>query len=131
MRKALRDTGLEKLADYYVEAEKIFGVNAIFLASLTAQESAWGTSNRAINQNNLSGFEVYHADAKGRYFQNKRESIMKTAELLSKNYLNENGVYYKGKDIFNVNSTYCPNDDYYWSSSINKIAYGLVKKVNN
>lgn len=131
MKKGLKGTGLESLAENYVEAEKEYGVNAIFLASLTAQESAWGTSNRARTQNNLSGFEVYSAGAKGRYFDSKRESILTTAKLLANLYLNPNGSYYRGKDIYSVNYTYCPNDNYYWSKNINQIAEGLVQKMNS
>lgn len=131
MAVALFGTGLEEVAYAYVKAEKEWGVNAIFLASLTAEESAWGNSSRAINQNNLSGYAVYSAGAEGRYFSSKEESIMETAKLICQQYLKPTGAYYNGVSIYDVNTRYCPNDGGAWSSNISSIAYSLVSKINN
>lgn len=131
MTVALKGTGLESVASYYVEAEKIWGVNAIFLASLTAEESAWGRSSRAVNQNNLSGYAVYSAGAEGKTFGSKKESIMATAELICNSYLKTTGAYHNGTSIYSVNIRYCPDDGGNWGNNINSIAYSLVSKINN
>ena len=130
MTVALFGTGLEEVAYVYVKAEKEWGVNAIFLASLTAEESAWGTSSR-VNQNNLSGYAVYSAGAEGRYFSSKEECIMETAKLICQQYLKPTGAYHNGISIYDVNIRYCPNDGGTWSKNISSIAYSLVSKINN
>lgn len=99
--------------------------------ALTAEESRWGTSNRARTQNNLSGYAVYSASAKGASFGSKGESIMATAKLIGEEYINPNGQYYNGSSIASVNIRYCPNDGGQWSSNITQIAYELVSKINS
>lgn len=127
----LKGTGLEGLESSYIEAEKEYGVNAIFLCALTAEESAWGTSNRARNQNNMSGFEVYNDDAVGATFSSKHESIMTTARLLKNHYLTPNGSYFNGYSIYDVNKNYCPVNGTSWSDNISAIANQLVRKINS
>lgn len=131
LNTVLADTDLSGLGDAYVKAEEEYGVNALFLTALTAQESGWGSSNRARTQNNLSGYAVYSDGSKGRSFSSKTSSIMATAKLLSKDYLNKNGKHYKGTDIYSVNETYCPVDGYTWAESINIIANDLVSQINS
>lgn len=131
LEKGLKGTGLEGLGKWYLEAEKKYGVNAIFLVALTAQESSWGNSNRARTQNNLSGFAVYSDDAAGVTFTSKGESIMKTAKLIGEKYINSNGEYYNGASVRAVNIKYCPNDGWHWSQNITQIAYDLVRKINS
>lgn len=46
-------------ASAFVEAEKKYGVNAFFMAGIVALESGFATSRRAIEDNNLTGYEVY------------------------------------------------------------------------
>lgn len=131
MKKALKDTNLSEVSHVYIEAERIWGVNAIFLASLTAEESGWGSSHRALNQNNLSGFGVYSTGSEGVTFSSWEESIMKTAELICNNYLKSEGIYHNGITIYDVNISYCPNDGGKWSENISNIAFELVEKVNS
>ena len=131
MTVALLGTGLESVAHTYVEAEKEWGVNAIFLASLTAEESGWGTSDRAIYQNNLTGYAVYGANAEGENFTSWSSSIMETAKLICNEYLKQSGKFHNGISIYSVNTLYCPNDGGKWSSNISNIANSLVHKINN
>lgn len=131
LEKGLKGTGLEGLGSWYLKAEQTYGVNAIFLMALTAQESAWGTSNRAVTQNNLSGYAVYSASAEGTTFDSKGESIMATAKLIGEKYISSNGEYYNGTSVASVNIRYCPDDGGHWSSNITQIAYDLVNKINS
>lgn len=128
---ALTGTGLEGLAHAYTEAELTYGVNAIFLVALTAEESGWGNSHRAKTQNNLSGFAVYSPTSRGTTFSSKEESIMATARLLKEDYLNSDGQYYNGTSISSVNIRYCPNDGGNWSKNITAIANEIVSKINS
>lgn len=131
LEKGLKGTSLEGLGSWYLKAEETYGVNAIFLMALTAQESAWGTSNRARIQNNLSGFAVYSASAEGATFNSKGESIMATAKLIGEKYISSDGEYYNGTSVASVNIRYCPDDGGHWSNNITQIAYDLVNKINS
>lgn len=134
MRKSLEGTNLYDVADAFIESESEYGVNAYFLASICAQESSWGDSNRAKNQNNLTGYAVYNNSSEGASFSSRTESVKATAKLLSSDYLAEDGDYYLGKSIWNINTNYCllPNNepDFDWSKSITKIANNLINKAN-
>ena len=123
----IKDSKLKGLGASYKQAEEEYGVNAIFLIALTAQESGWGTSRRAIEDNNLSGFEVYTPQSRGAIFNTKHESIMTTGKLLGEEYLSKGGQYYKGKDIYTVNETYCPVEGHKWANNIVNIAKELMK----
>jgi beta-N-acetylglucosaminidase len=120
---ALKDTGLEGLESAFIKAEATYGINAIFLTSLVAQESGWGNSSRAKRQNNLSGYAVYSDSSAGKTFSSKTESILVTAELLRENYVNE-GLY----SISSINNKYSADED--WDKGIHSIASDLVVKAN-
>lgn len=133
MYKALKGTALYELAPIYVEAEQLYGVNALFIAGLTAQESGWGTSNRAIYDNNLTGFGVYNSSSKGINATSKRENILQTTNWLKNKYLTPGASYFYGYGIKDVNVKYCLGSngltDYHWSSNITKIAQNLLIKI--
>lgn len=134
MKKALKGTALYKEASSFVDAEKKYGVNALFLAGIVANESSWGKSDRANYQNNLSGYAVFSRGAEGRTFDSWRESILETAKLLSEDYLNPKGKYYRGKSVSEVNTLYCQADgqpDYRWSGIVGSIANDFRNKINN
>lgn len=131
---ALKGTSLSGLEGAFIASEKEYGVNAMFLVGLVANESGWGESERAQTQNNLTGYAVYHNYSRGATFNSKEESILETARLLSEDYLNPNGEHYNGYSLWQVNIKYSqkdgqPNED--WSSVINSITNDLVTKINN
>lgn len=135
MRRALKGTTMEDLAEAFVDAEKAYSVNAFFLAGLVANESSWATSPRAVNQNNLTGHAVYTDSSDGTYFSSKAESILKTAEDIRRDYLDPNGVYNNGVSLSGVNTKYSqlgegiPNPA--WYEVINDIASGLRNSAND
>lgn len=136
MRRALEGTSLYELSSAYIEAEEMYGVNAYFIAAITGLESSWGTSNRAENSNNLSGFAVYNNTAEGRTFESKEHCVLETAKLLSEEYLNEDGKYYNGVSAKAVNTKYCflpdsSETDYTWYQKVTSIAIGLKNKAND
>lgn len=124
----LEGTALQELSSHYIKYEEIYGVNAIFVVALTAEESGWGTSYRAVNHNNLSGFNI-NSDDSYYAFSSKQESLEATYRLLSEEYLNEAGNYYNGLSIYNVNERYC-NDSgtYSWSNNISTIINELKER---
>lgn len=133
LEKALAGTALSHLAPTFVEAEKTYGVNALFLIGLVANESAWGTSSRAKYDNNMTGYAVYTSASRGGVFNSKHESIMLTAKLLREHYLDENGTYYNGKSLWAVNRRYSRegnSTNTHWSKTINSIAQDLKSKIN-
>ena len=135
MQRALKDTELYNDSKSFIEAEQIYNVNAYFLAAICANESSWGTSNRAINQNNLSGYAVYNDKAKGANFESRHDSIMATAKLLKENYLTPGSMCFNGYSVVDVNKKYCflqdqKTIDFNWSSQVKSIASDLVYKAN-
>ena len=148
LRKVLEGTGLENLTDVYIAIEKEYGINAIIFASLSAHESAWGTSRRAIEDNNLTGFGVEEASSEGINAETKEENLFRTAKWLKDEYLSEEGLYYNGLSLKSVNKSFCLKNklnskgrpikekgkfvkvpDYEWSDSIKDIAEDLYNKI--
>lgn len=127
---ALQDTELYKLIPYFIEAEETYGVNVFALIGLVANESSWGTSTRAVNDNNLTGYAVYSVNSRGKVFSSKRESILETARMLKTDYLDPEGIWFNGKSLWDVNKKYCvtPGNEYKWANTINKISYKLQNK---
>lgn len=135
MRKALEGTALYDYAELFCAIEKEYGINAYLLPSIAAQESSWGTSNRAVNDNNLTGLEVYEPVSRGYVSDSKYDNLIRTAELLSSEYLSKNGKYYNGLSVYDINTKYCYYEDksgpnYKWSDGVISIANQLIDKAN-
>lgn len=128
MHQMLSGTALETLVDAYYWYEQVYNVNAIFMMSLNAHESAWGRSSLAISNNNLGGYKA--SDGSFKYFNSWGEFLDENFRLISEEYLDPNGLFYNGVDIYSVNIRYCtePND-HSWSEGINQIAYELLNKL--
>lgn len=125
MYALLKDTTMRKLSGAFVEAEREYGVNALFLAGLVALESEWNTSPRAMRGNNIAGVAVYNDSSPGVNYDSKRECILDVAKKLRENYLVESGQYYKGLSSSNVEFYYCAKKD--WNEQIDSIAGGFVR----
>lgn len=117
------------LSGALVDAEKECGVNAFTMAAIVALESGFATSRRAVEDNNLTGYEVYSDDSEGRLFSSQYESILHTARHLSKNYLTEGEMYYRGVSIDDVQVNYCPDEGKgkNWDVKVDKLASGFLK----
>lgn len=128
MHQMLSGTALETLVDAYYWYEEVYNVNAIFMMALNAHESAWGRSSLAISNNNLGGYKA--SDGSFKYFDSWGEFLDENFRLISEEYLDPDGLFYNGVDIFSVNIRYCtePND-LSWSDGINQIAYELLNKL--
>jgi beta-N-acetylglucosaminidase len=125
IRLILQGTALEDLAQDFIDAEQEYQVNAVFLISICALESGWGTSARARRDNNLTGFGVYTDSSKGINSATKRDNILLTAKTLHENYLTKDGKCYKGVSVSAVAKSYCTSDT--WSGKISSIGNNLKK----
>ena len=123
----LDGTNIQHLSDVLVSIEDNFGINSILMASLVALESGWGTSNRT-NQNNYTGYAIYSDNTTGPMFSTPDENIIATAQLLSSDYVSQNGNHYTGPSIYDINTNYSSDKD--WSTKIVQIANKLVDKYN-
>ena len=121
----LEGTALQTLSNAYVYMEELYGVNAIYLMSLSAEESGWGRSQLAITHNNIGGIKSSNG---WMYFSDWGECLDYKARLLKNQYLSENGDYFNGYSIWNVNIKYCEQNT--WADNISSIAYGLLNKIN-
>ena len=124
------NNNISGLTETLIEAEQKYNINAFFLTAIIAHESTWGKSNRAVNQNNLGGVEVYSPTSEGKTYNSKENSVLGIANFLRRDYLNTDGKYYNGLSTSDVNTAYClkadkETTDYHWTESINNIANGL------
>lgn len=123
MFEILEGKPIQKHSEFIVDMEQIYGVNALFVVGILGIESGFGTSYRAINHNNLAGYNISGDDS---YFAfNSQEAcIEEVFRLISEEYLSEDGLFYNGTSIWNVNKLYCTSDN--WASKINQIIYELI-----
>ena len=122
------------MGNLFVDLERRTGVNALFLASIAALESGWGTTHLAIRKNNLYGIGHYESDGKTR-FENSRtfgtvgESAEYAANLLKDYYLTAGAKYYKGTTIKAVGVNYCEGN--VWATQVADIwENSFLKRIN-
>ncbi|MDD4370787.1 MAG: glucosaminidase domain-containing protein [Anaerostipes sp.] len=125
----LQGSALESLASSFKKCEDTYGVNAVFVASIAIHESAWGTSRRAKEDNNLTGYGVTSDAAKGINAQTKEENLLMTAKLLKEKYLVEEGAYYHGPSVKGVNQCYCVGNT--WAGYVTNYAYQLMDRLQS
>lgn len=123
----LEGTALYADAKAYVKAEEKYHVNAVFLMGIAAHESAWGTSRRAREDNNLTGYGVTSDHAKGINKSTKEAGLLATAETLHEKYLTPSGSYYVGTSAAAVNKHYCVGGE--WAAVVVKNAYLLMNRL--
>ena len=122
----LEGSALQTVSRIYPYIESVYGINAIFLMALNIEESGHGTSSLAINNNNLGGVKDRYGG--WAYFDDWGNCVEYIADLLYNEYLSEDGLYFNGLSIYDVNVRYC--EVYEWSENINQIAYELLNKIN-
>lgn len=116
-------------AEYFYYAERQYGVNGIFLASMAIHEGGWGTSNIANDKKNLFGYGAYDSDPYGgaMAFDTYAEGIDLVARVLAKTYLYPagtdiydgliaTGTYYNGPTLAGVNTRYASDKN--WANGI-------------
>ena len=128
MRQILQDTDLQEFAPVYVRIEKELHINAIAICALSALESGWGTSKRAKEDHNYTGFGVYSDEAEGINAASGEENLLMTAKHIREKYLTKGAVYDNGPSLIGINTMYCVGDT--WAYKITDIGYRLMAKLN-
>lgn len=129
MQKILSGTELSDCAAYFVECEETYGVNAIFIAGIAIHESGWGTSRRAREDHNLTGYGVTSDEAKGINENTRRSGLLRTAKCLKESYLTKGSKFYHGTSVSAINVKYCVGDT--WASSVTKAGYELIERIGD
>lgn len=115
----LEDTGLKGQGKYFVEVERRYGINAIYLLAMANHESFYGDSNIAREKNNLFGFNAYDIDPKyhASSYDSYGESILDVGMKVKKFYLSEDGQFFKGFSAKSMNYYYASDPS--WGDKIN------------
>lgn len=104
--RALGDVrkGLHTVADYIIQAEQTYGVNALYLTAVLGLESGWGKYEHGIN--NIAGWK---GGPNGTFsnFESRYDCIMTVAEGLSTHFVDR-----VGSNISDVAIMYCPDYGY-------------------
>lgn len=108
IEKMLSGTALSGLGQAFVDAEKTYGVNALYMMGLAAEESGYGTSNYAVNRNNLYGWGAVDSNPDlAKHFDTKYNATQFVASKLKQNYLTEGGAYHEGYTARSIDVHYC------------------------
>ena len=126
---ALKGTKLSEHVNSFLLVEQTYNINALAMIGIVANESSWLKSDRTLRQNNVTGYAVYADTSEGASFSSIDECILKTAELLSKEYLSPQGRYYHGLSTSNVNTMYSSDAD--WHNIVTDIANQIKDEVND
>lgn len=118
----LAGTALAGLGNSYMNAEKSFGVSALYLAAHSIEESGWGTSAIAQAKHNLFGFGADDSNPfeDAMSFPSFDACIQYVANFVKVNYLTPGGAFYHGPTLRGMNVDYA--SDPYWASKIAAIA---------
>ncbi|MCL6548146.1 MAG: SH3 domain-containing protein [Alicyclobacillus sp.] len=112
-------------ASDYLEAQRTFGVNALYLVAHSVIESAWGLSRIAHDKNNLFGYAAYDQDPydSATTFPSKRYAILYEAWFVRTHYLDPGGPYYHGPDLDGMNVNYATDPN--WAESIAAVMWQM------
>ena len=112
-------------AEIFYNMEKKYKINGVFLAAIGIHESAWGTSQIAVDKLNLFGFAAYDRDPynSATTFETYEECIETVAKALAQNYLKTAGTeitdgvvatgsYCNGNTISSVNVRYASDQNW-------------------
>ena len=114
INRRLAGTNMAGLGQAFKNAEKKYGVNAIFLTGLAIHESDYGRSQIAQVKNNLFGFMAYDSSpfSSAGYFDSFEAGIDHVARYLSQHYLTEGGQFYSGKSMAAINKRYATDQSW-------------------
>ena len=80
---------MANLGSAFIENQNIYGVNGALAFGIAGNESAWGTSNYALNRNNLFGHKAYDGNPdKAGYYNSPSENVkMHDKVFISEGYM--------------------------------------------
>lgn len=118
----------------FVDAQNEYGVNALMVFAMACLESGYGTSNYAINRNNLFGWNAYDADpGMASYYGSVASAVAQHMSLNLRGYLDITDGRFFGSHVGNKGSGFNVKyaSDPYWGIKIASIAYAVDKFANN
>lgn len=124
------------LGNAFVAQQNTYGVNALLMAGVAANESAWGTSNISQSKNNLFGLNAVDSSpgTSANTYANVGECVRQFAEhYMSRQYLYPSNWKYNGGFLGNkasgINVKYA--SDPYWGEKAANLIYRLEKSGGN
>lgn len=121
-------------AQSFIDAQNTYGVNALMIYAMACLESAYGTSNYAIDKNNLFGWNAYDADpSQASTFSSVATCIQEQMGYNLRGYLDIYDARFFGMQVGNKGSGFNVKyaSDPYWGMKIASIAYEIDKFANN
>lgn len=115
----------------FLDAQEKYGVNAVISFATAIQESTWGTSSYAINNNNLFGHNVYDTDTgAGSTYSSVENCIYEHAYYMIDTLFSETkdvGDRYHGSHVGNKNSGINVKyaSDPFWGEKIASFMYSI------
>jgi hypothetical protein len=108
------------LAPYFIDAQEKYGIDAVFLAAVAAEESGWGQYQ--FRRNNIFGFE--RCD-----FDSLPGCIDYAADWIKTQYLTPDGLYYNGESVTAINIRY--NGRATWEENVKSIMAQIINRIES
>ena len=120
----IRNSRLAGKGAIFKEAEKRYGVNALYLMVHSALESAWGRSQIANDKNNFFGIAAYDTSPydSAKKFDDVDKGILGAAKWIRENYI-DRGRDHLGNKATGMNVRYA--SDPYWGEKIASIMMNI------
>lgn len=124
-----RFPNLAGIASTLIEAQETYNVNAIMLLAIIRLESGNGQSRIAVSENNLGGIVApANSVAVYRSFDSQEECVIFMARLLSNQYLTEEGRFFSGYTLVDINKRYSVSSD--WSTLVGNLMVEIQNSLN-
>ena len=124
----IRNSRLADKGAVFKEAEKRYGVNALYLMAHSALESAWGRSQIANDKNNFFGIAAYDTSPydSAKKFDDVDKGILGAAKWIRENYI-DRGRDHLGNKATGMNVRYA--SDPYWGEKIASIMMNINSRL--
>ena len=122
---------LSGIEEALIETQDDYGVNAILILAIVRLESGNGKSSIAKSKNNLGGLVGWDNSVRVyKSFDSKSDCVEYMAELLSENYLSEDGKYFSGYTLGDIAQRYSSSPDK-WTELIGDMMCGIQEGLND
>lgn len=119
----LAGTDLEEITDAVLEIEDEYGINPLYTISISAHESAWGSSYLSQYKNNLFGIGAPVANPGAAYsFASKSDCVRYWGKMIKENYIDKGLTTTEA-----INTKYA--EDQGWSDKVDSMMYNLRDKL--
>ncbi|MDU1404775.1 MAG: glucosaminidase domain-containing protein [Streptococcus mitis] len=124
----IRNSRLAGKGAIFKEAEKRYGVNALYLMAHSALESAWGRSQIANDKNNFFGIAAYDTSPydSAKKFDDVDKGILGAAKWIRENYI-DRGRDHLGNKATGMNVRYA--SDPYWGEKMASIMMNINSRL--